>query len=305
MTKVWKDPRWNKQWLEWDDIPSEFRAALIWAFLTTGPETKDEFAKMFIAMEQWKYSRFKIFLELEILWINNTLDMLCDDIEGIDICRGISMFFSKKLGNEYSIEDRINLKKVNLVTPEMLKKIDIKKRDLSSSWNWMDSWFLKCHEKENSVSFLEWVPQELDRISKQDRVPKSQSTLSIRQKSSETEQHALLHLGRSFPIDTSGQEIQKTIRVVEGPEGPAMTWGYILRDIEPEIPYSPFPVYVSDWDADFNSRRFKHLLLREDDAFIGGKSGGLVDFPKDLRSAADLLRRRNRLESPMSHLVLG
>ena len=304
MRKVWKDARWNGKWDDWKDIPIELRAALVWSFLTTGPKTKNEYSKIFMAMEQWRYSRHAIFLELEIEWMFNAIKKLCPRIEEIDIYRSLSLFFNKKPGKAASIRDRFTRSKINSKVLEMLYISKKMQRDLSSSWEWMDDWYLNRKDDTNPPEFLIWLNQEQDRIASQKSVLSKSLSATALKGPSGSRNAPLLHLGRSFPIEVSGQEIQKTIRAVEGPAGKAMIWGYVLQEQEPDIPYEPFPMHVSDWDSSFNQRWLERRILHDADALLGGEENGLTDFPLELGLAIDQLRKPNRKDSPMSHLVL-
>jgi len=304
MPITWKDSRWNGEWKDWKKIPIELRAALIWSFLNTGPKTKNEYTKIFMAMEQWRYSRHAVFLELEIEWMFNSIKTLCDRIEDIDIYRCISIFFNKKPGKATSVRDRFTRVKINSKILEMLYTSKNTRHNLTSSWEWMNDWYLKRNIDSNPPEFLHWLRQEQDRISKQKGVSSKSLSETALKGPDDSKEAPLLHLGRSFPIDVSGQEIQKTIRAVQGPTGKAMIWGYVLHEPEPGIPYEPFPTHVSDWDSSFNQRWLERRVLHEADAILGGEKDGLTDFRMELGLATDQLRNPNRKDSPMSHLVL-
>ena len=305
MRKTWKDSRWNGKWNDWKDIPIELRAALAWSFLNTGPKTKNEYSKIFMAMEQWRYSRHAVFLELEIEWMYNSIKTLCNTIEDIDIYRCVSIFFNKKPGNATSIRDRFTRSKINSKVLEMLDVSKKVQRDIGCSWGWMDDWYLKRKNDSNQPEFMNWLGQEQDRIARQKGVPSRFLPTTALKGPSGSKIAPLLHLGRSFPIEVSGQEIQKTIRAVEGPTGKAMVWGYVLLEPEPDIPYEPFPTHVSDWDSSFNQRWLERRILHDTDALLGGEENGLKDFPLELGLAIDQLRKPDRKDSPMSHLVLS
>jgi len=305
MTKCWRDPRWNNVWNNWKDIPVEFRAALVWSFLTTGPRTKHEYPKIFMAMEQWKFSRHAVFLELEIDWMYGNLRVLCDRIEDIDIFRGLSLFFGGKAGNAKSIRDRFTRSKFNLKAMEMLDLVKKEQRDFQETWAWMDAWFLRRKQATKPPPLLTCLAKESERTWHQARVlAKNLDPLALKGPVS-SKDAPRIHLGRSFPIDVAGQEIQKTVRSVEGLHGPAMIWGYVLHTPEPEIPYDPFPVHVSTWDPDFNRRWLNRPILHQADAFIGGSEDGLADLPLELGLAVDQLKKPNRPDSPMAHLVMA
>jgi hypothetical protein len=315
-TKHWADPRWNNRWLSWGMIPVELRAALTWAFLTSGPQTKEEFEQIITIFEQWRYSVFSILLELEIKWMHDSIKQVCCDIENIDIYRCISLFFGAKPGGERSVSGRFLNDKKKQNGLFMLENWELSKRNIDRSWEWMDEWYFKTAQQR--PCFTEWVNQELESISNQKCAYLKPSNEHKTPNKNSRNYAPLLHLGRCFPIGVNGQEIQKTIRSpqmldksdIGMRETETMIWGYILHDVEPGIPYDPFPTNVSNHDPNYNLYRLSMKTYIDSDAYIGGRDcdrnidNGLIDFPLELRLAADTLRRPNRPSSPMSHLKL-
>lgn len=157
---------------------------------------------------------------------------------------------------------------------------------------------------ESLPDFTTWIQQELSRISRQ----RGGQLSAIRQaggRAHPTGQFPLLHGGRVFPIDTHGQEIEKTIRAMIVNGRPVMVWGYRFCDFEPDVPYSPFAHHFCQLGSLAHKQILQCVLMHEKDSFIGGEDDGLVDFPADLQLTENILSRRNRDDSPLSHLVIG
>ena len=316
MVRAKVDHRYRERWGHWYIIPVEFRAILIWAFLNSGPDSKREYAILFSAMEKGTYSKLDILLESDIYWMFSAIKGICPNLSKECIYEGISLFFNKKTGNSDNVKKRFNQERIVSVTGEMLKQININSMKTRWNWSWMESWYLNNRTEpfqEQSLDakwpvappdFSEWIQRELEMIAKQNAIqPAPGMKLGAQRQETNTE-WPLLHGGRVFPLDTSGQEVEKTIQEMMVDGQSVMSWGYRLLDFEPDVPYIPFASHFSPRDSGDHERKLNSVLIRESDWIVGGKTHGLVDLPAELREAVGVLKSRSRDKSPLSHLVI-
>jgi hypothetical protein len=298
--RSWPASNWNGLWKKWSDIPCEYRALLLWGFLTSGPIEKEEYFQVMLALEQWDYSRFSVFREFEIKWITAKIQNKCPEMNYKFLDLAIVIFLN--IGSSgLTLKDRRTVNTPRHKDLNMIKSLNLNSDKFNKSWEWMESWYVKNHNKQCTIEFEEWFSCEINRINEwENQWPSVFPDLASLPFNPD---FPFLHQGRSFPIDASGTEIQKTIRLVPSAPRPSNAWGYILRTPEPEIPHDPFPYYPplidKDWYRWFLSQDFIH----EWTSYVGGPSG-LLDYAHEMREAEKVLRKPNRQDSPMSKIVL-
>ncbi len=253
-----------------------------------------------LAMEQWDYSRFAVFRELEIRWMTKKIEDKCPEMNDAILDQGLVICLN--IGSSHlTLKDRRpkNTPKHKYLT--MIKSLNKNNKRVQEAWEWMEAWYVLNQQKKSAIEFEDWFSNQLDRISEWEKnwpsvFPDAANPLF-------NENFPFLHQGRAFPIDTAGTEIQKTLRLVPNAHKVANAWGYVLKNLEPEIPFDPFPYYPPlvdpDWYRWFLSQDFIHDEL----SFIGGPTG-LVDYAYEMREAEKILRMPKRKESPMSKIVL-
>ena len=317
MVRAKVDHRYKERWGHWHIIPVEFRAVLIWAFLNSGPDSKREYAILFTAMEEGTFNKFDILLESDIKWMFGAIKDLCPDISNECIYDGISLFFNNKAGKFDNVKKRFIPERFVTVTAEMLNQIKINSMKTGWNWSWMESWYLNNNtepfQEQNldakwplaPLDFSEWIQRELQMITKQNVVQSAPGMKLAAQRQESITKRPLLHGGRVFPLDTSGQEVEKTIREMMVDGKSVMGWGYRLLDFQTDVPYIPFASHFSPRDSDDHERKLKSVLLRESEWIVGGTASGLVDLPAELREAVGVLKNRKRERSPLSHLVIN
>jgi hypothetical protein len=328
------DDRYRKRWKEWRNIPVEFRAVIIWAFLNSGPRTKADYSTLFMAMEQWNYYKIDILFELEIQWMYESIIQLCPDISDVCVFEGLSIFLNRKAGDIENIERRFKEYRKITVTSEMIKNLMVKPMMTKEFWSWMNYWYLNernietemhptnvapidplepvllpKHEKKagwprSLPGFPEWIQRELEMISKQNAIHGAPNRRKPANKDVCSAELPVIHGGRVFPFNASGQEIEKTILAMEVGGRSVMVWGYRLLEFEPDVPYTPFASHFSPRDSDDHARKLQSAMFRESDWIVGGEEDGLTDLPAVLNETVRVLKRPNRDRSPLSHLVI-
>lgn len=316
MARVKINHLYKERWGHWHIIPVEFQAVLIWAFLNSGPSSKRDYAILFSALEDLSYDKLNILLESEIEWMSDAIKKLCPKISNECVCEGISLFFNKKSGDFTKVKERFYKEKFVNRTSEMLKQININSMKTRWSWSWIESWYLNnktepfkeqdLYEKwpVAPLGFSEWLQQELKMISRQNAIQPLSGMKLGTERQETTTKPPLLHGGRIFPLDMSGQEVEKSIREVVVDGRSVMVWGYRLLEFEPDVPYIPFATHFSPRDSDDHKRKLQSVLWHKSDWIVGGEASGLVDLPAVLRDAVRVLKSRNRETSPLSHIVV-
>lgn len=293
-----KDPRWKGPWRSWTDIPIEMRAGLVWAFLTSGPDSKEDYLKLFMAMELWEYSKYSILKEFEIQWMNKKISSLCPDMSFPDRCRAISIFMNNA-GNYDNVQDHLDrphqfqiLNKIN--------NLNIEDKTLIRAWEWMEEFYLGAERDSPCPPFLEWIGLELNRISNQEFNPFK--SIKMVEKLSNSPH---LHMGRVFPIDRNALQIQKTLQriIINGKE--ATAWGYRLYMPESDLRFEPFPSFTSMRGTERHQYILGTEFFSDNNAVVGGPPAGLRDLPSELAEAADRLKSPSRPASPMSSIVFN
>lgn len=299
--KSWPATGWHGLWTKWGEIPCEFRALLIWSFLTSGPVEKEDYFKVMLAMEQWDHSRFSVFNELEIKWMTEAIQKVCPQMNATILDQGIVMFLN--IGSSHlTLKKRRSGKLEKHKQLAMINSLNLSSKKMDKVWEWMESWYAMNTGKNCNMEFEIWFSKEIERINEWEKAwpvvfPDSSDKPF-------NEKFPFLPQSRAFPIDMAGTEIQKTIRLVPNANKVATSWGYILNNPEPEIPYDPYPYFSPlvdpEWYGWFLSQDFIHGQL----AFVGGPTG-LIDYAREMREAERILKTPKRRESPMSKIMLA
>lgn len=298
--KSWPANDWTGLWKKWSDIPCEYRALLQWAFLTSGPIEKEEYFQVMLALEQWDHSRFSVFREFEIRWMTAKVQNKCPEMNHKFLDLAIVIFLN--IGSSgLTLKDRRAANTPKHKDLNMIKSLNLNNQKLNESWKWMEYWYTNNHNRQCTLEFEEWFSCEIDRLNEWEKQwPCVFPDLASRPFNPD---FPFLHQGRSFPIDASGAEIQKTIRLVPNEPRPSNAWGYVLKTSEPEIPHDPFPYYPPLIDQDWYHWFLSQDFIHEWTSYVGGPSG-LLNYADEMREAEKILRKSKRQDSPMSKIVL-
>lgn len=89
-TGPWAKPA---QWGKWEDLPTEYQAALVWAYLYAGPSTWLELKKLDFLIEGRPSSLLKIISIENRKWMINTIKNVWPSLLDTHLEKGIAIFF--------------------------------------------------------------------------------------------------------------------------------------------------------------------------------------------------------------------
>ena len=159
----WSAKGWHGLWTKWSEIPYEFRALLIWAFLTSGPTERDEYFKIMLAMEQWDHSRLSVFQELEIRWMTEKIEQKCPEMKNEILDQGIVLYLNIGLSNS-TLKSRRSPNTPKIKDLTMIRSLNLNSEKLQNSWEWMQDCYVANPHKESTLGFEEWFSVEINRI---------------------------------------------------------------------------------------------------------------------------------------------
>jgi len=89
-SSAWAQPG---KWSLWKELPPEYQAALIWAYLHAGPDSWAEYRELELAIEQRPASMLNFVIRSNRMWMARALKKLWPNLLDVHIEKGISVFF--------------------------------------------------------------------------------------------------------------------------------------------------------------------------------------------------------------------